>query len=480
MKILFIAKDLEFQEPVGIMYLSALLKEKGHNVYLTGTRNTDVLKYVKETEPDILAYSVTTGLHKYYLALNKKIRKEYKAFSLFGGPHPTFFPEMIEEEFVDSICIGEGEEATVELVEGLKNKTDITNIKNLWLKVNGKIYQNSLRPLITDLDKIPFPDRELQYKTDESFRKHPVKSFISGRGCPYECTYCFNRSFIDIYGPAWKKVRVRTVDNLIDEICSVKEMANLKFVQFRDSIFAIKRNWLKEFAEKYPERVGLPFNCHLRANLVNEDMVLLLKKAGCHSISMGIESGNDFLRNEVLERNMSREEILNACKILKKHNIKILSENILGLPGGSLKTDLETLKINIEAEVDYPVATIMQPYPGTIISKYSIENDYFDGNFDKISYNYYANSVMKFKDGEEKKQIENFQRLFAVTCELPWLLPLVKILLKLPKNLIYTSIFRTWCIYCYQARIVPYPMSFYDWKQKTKAIFGIYEKDYKV
>jgi len=480
MKILFIAKDLEFQEPVGIMYLSSILKEKGQEVYLTGTRNVDVLKYVKELKPDILAYSVTTGLHKYYIALNKKIRKEYTAFSLFGGPHPTFFPEMIEEESVDCICRGEGEESVAELAEGLENKRDIRGIKNLWIKDKCKIYKNPLRPLISDQDRIPFPDRELQYGLSESFRKHPVKSFISGRGCPYECTYCFNRSFIDIYGPGWRKVRVRSVDNLLDEICSVKEESNLEFVQFRDSIFALKKEWLKEFREKYPKRVGLPFNCHLRANLVTPELAELLKRAGCHSISMGIESGNDFLRNEVLERNMSREEILRACRILKEYNIKILSENILGLPGGSLKTDMETLRLNIEAGVDYPVATIMQPYPGTVISKYAVENNYFDGNFDRINYNYYAASVMNFSCEGEKKEIENFQRFFAVTCELPWLLPLVKMLLRLPKNLIYTSIFRTWCIYCYQTRIVPYRMSFYDWKQKIKAIFGIYEKDYTV
>ena len=172
--------------------------------------------------PDIIGYGVCTGFQNYYLNLNRELKKQFAFISIFGGPHPTFFPEFIEEESVDIICRGEGEFAMLDLCNNLEAGTDIRNIANLWVKQNDQISKNGLRPLIANLDELPWPDRETSYTLDSSFKEYGARSFISTRGCPFECSYCFNASYIDLYGSDWKKCRVRSPTDLVNEIYEVK------------------------------------------------------------------------------------------------------------------------------------------------------------------------------------------------------------------------------------------------------------------
>ena len=115
-------------------------------------------------------------------------------FSVFGGPHPTFFPEMIEKEGVDAVCIGEGEYAMLELMNRLEQGKPADDIQNFWIKSNGTTKKNMVRPLIEDLDELPFLDRELMYEGDKDLKLSRNKGFFAGRGCPYRCTYCFNHT----------------------------------------------------------------------------------------------------------------------------------------------------------------------------------------------------------------------------------------------------------------------------------------------
>ena len=160
----------------------------------------------------MVGYTVYTGPHTWYLELNQRIRAQLPGvFSIFGGPHPTFFPEMIEREGVDGLCIGEGEYATLDLMNALERKADRATpgvhlpdpaIPNWWFKLNGEIVRNPLRPLLTgeELDALPFSDRELLYAAHEQSRRTKIKPFITGRGCPYDCAFCFNKAYSDLYG----------------------------------------------------------------------------------------------------------------------------------------------------------------------------------------------------------------------------------------------------------------------------------------
>jgi len=145
----------------GPMWLSAVLKQHGHQCEIAGVNYKEVEQTVKEFKPDIVAYTTFSGGHKTYLDWNRQLKNKYKLFSMFGGPHTTFSPEMVEEDGVDAVCRGEGFEAMPEFVNKLEKGEDITNVKNWWVKVDGKIYRNEQRPLIKNLDILPPLDRSL-------------------------------------------------------------------------------------------------------------------------------------------------------------------------------------------------------------------------------------------------------------------------------------------------------------------------------
>lgn len=457
MRVLFVLKQVDY-EPQGILHLSSVLKQAGHEVRLCVVSQEEPAQAMEEFRPGIVGYSVTTGLQKYYLDLNREIKGKYDVFSVFGGPHPTFFPEMIEGEGVDGICIGEGEGAMLDLARVLDNGSLKPDIPNWWFKINGEIVRNPVRPYIENLDELPFPDRELVYEQHLPTRHSKIKHFFSGRGCPYQCTYCFNHALFEIYKGLGKGVRKRSVDVVLAEINEVREKYPLTFVVFLDDTFTIREEWMAEFSEKYPDEVGLPFFCNVRANLVTQELVEQLRHAGCVSAGMGIEAGNDRIRNEVLRRNMTREQIVGACDMLREAEINVMSTNMVGLPTGGLDDDVETLKLNVRCRPAFANAFIFQPYPRTQLGELARREGLVEGSFDDISVSAWDSSVLRFPP-HEKRQIENLQKLFAITVEWPWLLPLVRRLIKLPKNSLYWLVHKLWKGYTIARRIHPARLS---------------------
>lgn len=458
MKVLFLLWQFQFFERLGPMSLSAVLKKEGHQVNLLNTDKLNfdqVVRKVKEYSPDIFAYSATTGEHNYYLDLNKRLKKQFKAFSIFGGPHPTFFPEMIRKSGVDAICIGEGEGAIIDLVKKLENGKSINRIKNLWVKKGKKIFKNPVRPLIENLDSLPFPDRGLICETDTAVKEYKSKYFFAGRGCPYQCTYCFNHKYNRLYKNKGKVVRFRSVDNFIAEILEVKKKYPFEYAMIGDDTFILKpKKWLREFSIKM-SKTKIRFWCHLRANLVDEETISLLKKAGCFAIWFGLECGNESIRNKLLKRKMTNKQILKTCRLLKKYKIVIASQNLIGLPvKNPLEVDLQTLDFNIKCQPDFAWSSILYPYPGTDICRYAIKNGYFKKkNWDKVSLTNHSTSELIFKDSQEKKQVERLHKLFGITVEFPFLRKFIRFLVSLPFDKLYQFIFFSWFGYCMKIRM---------------------------
>ncbi len=442
MRVLFVTQQIDY-EPHGLMHLSSALEAAGHEVALAVDALEDPVRVAKELQPGIVGYSVITGSHRYYYQLNQSLKEEVDFFSVFGGPHPTFFPEMIEEEGVDGICIGEGEGAIVDLANALDEGRLNPSIPNWWFKVKGKVIKNPVRPLMDDLDSLPLPDRDLVYSKDAISRHSKIKHFLSGRGCPYNCTYCFNQALSEIYKGKGKRFRQRSVDNVIEELRRAKEDYPLEFVVFVDDTFVLSQEWLREFAEKYPREISLPFFCNTRANLVTEEQIRLLKEAGAFCVGMGIEAGNDRIRNELLKRNMSQEQILNACRLLHEGRLNFTTTNMLALPTGSLEDDFETLQLNIECRPAYAHAFLFQPYPKTELGEFTRKEGWMAGTMDDMSEIMWDKSVLNFEESE-KLQMENLQRFFAIAVEWPRLLPLIRFLIKLPKNRLFWLINKLW------------------------------------
>jgi len=463
-RVLFVTQQIDY-EPQGIMHLSSALKAAGHQVELAVAAQEDPVRVAGRFQPDIVGYTVLTGSQRGYLELNQRLKAAFpNVLSVFGGPHPTFFPDMIEAPGVDGICIGEGEGALVDLANALNQGrgTFEPTILNWHFKLNGQIVRNPVRPLIDDLDTLPLPDRDLVYQKDRVSRRSKIKHFITQRGCPYNCTYCFNHAFFEIYKGKGRRFRQRSVDRVLEEIRLVREAYPLEFVVFLDDTFTLDREWLVEFADRYPKEIGLPFFCNTRANLVTAEQVTLLQRAGCHTVSMGVETANDQLRNGLLKRNMSREQIVTAARLFREAGIQVTTTNIVGLPTSTLEDDFETLRLNIECRPAYAHAFIFQPYPRTVLGEFTRQHDLMVGSYDDLGPVAWDKSVLRFAPAH-KRQMENLQRFFAIVVEWPWLWPLVRQLIKLPHNPIFWVLNKLWKGYAIKSRVHPIKMGWRDY-----------------
>jgi radical SAM superfamily enzyme YgiQ (UPF0313 family) len=463
-RILFVAQQIDY-EPQGIMHLSSALKAEGHQVELAVAAHHDPVAAAREFQPDVAAYSVITGSQRYYLDLNRRLKAECpNLFSVFGGPHPTFFPEMVEEEGIDGICRGEGEEAMVELVGALAGGgvDAALGVENWSFYRNGQdasqpgrgVIVNPVRPYVQDLDSLPFPDRALVYERDPIAGRSKIKHFLTGRGCPYNCTYCFNHALSEIYRGKGKRFRQRSVDHVIEEVRWVRDHYPLEFVVFVDDTFVLSVEWLAEFADKYPSEIGLPFFCNTRANLVTNEQVRLLKEAGCHSVSMGVETADDRLRNELLKRRMSKSQILEAARLIRQGGLHLTTTNMIGLPTSTLQDDFETLALNIEAKPSYAHVFIFQPYPRTELGEFTREHGWMVGTFDDIGEVAWDHSVLDF-DKAHKRGLAILQRFFAIAVEWPWMAPIVKRLTRLPDNPLFWLLHKLWKGWAIKNRVHP-------------------------
>ncbi len=431
-------------ENLGSAWISAVLKSKGHKSEFFIERR-GWLKALKQYAPELIAFSCTTGIHSWALETAKRLKKEGLEGIpvLMGGPHPTFYPEVIYEEGIDLICRGEGEEAVVELAEALAAKTDPARIENLWVKIDGRVFQNDLRPLIADLDCLPHPDRG--YCDKYSVLKHyPYKSIITGRGCPYGCSFCFNTELRSYYQGKGKYLRRRSVDKVIGEITELKGRYDLSSVRFVDDVFTLEKDWLREFAPVYRREIGLPFTCNIKPELVDGEVAGLLKESGCRLALFGIESGSERIRKEVMNKKLSDHEIMNCASLLKESGIGFATFNIIGSPGETLSDARETVEINRRIGTRYPWCSLMQFYPGTKIYQIARDRGALGGGGEggrgpNVSEITYFRDTQLLQDN--KSELINLHRFFVILVKFPRLTPLILPLLKLRPNFMFDLVF---------------------------------------
>ena len=448
MRIQFLLKNTGMFERLGIMTLSSILKKNSHEVKLILTEELDeeeIIENVKNFKPHVLAYSIMTGEHTYHIDLNRMVRSHYNnALSVFGGPHPTYTPEMVNNEYVDAVCRGEGEIYFLQLIEKLEKGEDFYDIQNFWFKKkDGSIVKNKMGSLVENLDEIPFPDRKLLYDADSKLRARGSKLFMSNRGCPYKCTYCFNHAYNKLTKGTGDMMRYRSVSSILREIKEVKDNYFIDRVLIDDDIFLLKpKGWLEEFAERYPEEIGIPLHCNVRPNMVSERVGRLLKKSNCTHVYMGIECGNNEIASKLLKRATKNEKIIEAVDILHRNKIKIITLNIVGLPiKNPLEVDLETLDFNIKIKPNFAWSSILYPYPGTEIGELATNHGYFDANFEKVNVSNKSKSSMNLGDKKLNRKINNLQKLMGIIVEFPFLRPFTKFLISLPLDYFYMWVF---------------------------------------
>jgi radical SAM superfamily enzyme YgiQ (UPF0313 family) len=423
------------------MSLYAYLESKGHQaeVLIYSEEGKRFWDKVKEFKPDWVGFSSILTLHLECYWLAQEVKERFGFKTVFGGPYISYFPQAINRSEVDVIIRGEGEEALLDLLEATDKSDDCSGIPNLWMKRDGKVISNPVRPFEKNLDKYPVPRREHYYKY-RLLKNHPLKHFISGRDCPYNCYFCFNQQFRVLYNVGSYAMRRRSPEHVLEELIHCRESYPLKMLAFDDDVFPINMAWLSKFLPHFKKEINVPFSCNIHTNVVNEEVVRILRENGCRHVMMGLESGSPRVRREILGKKFSNEQFLKSVDILHKHGIRIMTYNILGSPTENLEEAFQTVTLNNQARIEYPWWSIYQPQLGTQTCQIALEKGYIpeDNPMDNASGSIFKRSVLQ---QPEIKEIVRLHKLFYLGVKFRPLIPLIKKLVKVELGPIYTFIF---------------------------------------
>src|SRR3990167_40448 len=383
MKIVFVISEAE---NYAVQLFSALLKPLGHEVFLIFDprlfNNDEVrnrrfaqffnirkenVKKIRCINPHLVGFSVYTQDYEWALGMARMIKEIIPTMPIiFGGIHCILCPEqVIREDCVDIVCVGEGEKAIVQLLT--ENHTEV---RNLWFKSGGLIKRNGLNPLIQDLDSLPFLDRDILYEQKPVFKRD--YSISTGRGCPYSCTFCasdaLNRQYRE--KKLGKPVRQRSVENVINELMLAKEKYHPRSIYFTDDVFTLNIHWLENFSKLYSEKVNLSFYCTANPGTIKEKEIYLLKEAGCQMIGFGMQSCNEEYRKVYLKRYGTNEHIKRIAQLCRELKIYFSFDHIFNLPNEPIENQYEALRFYNETRPDIINTFTMTYLPKIELNKF--------------------------------------------------------------------------------------------------------------
>jgi len=381
-------------DSLGVRTLHAALKAKGfsvHSIFLLRPNPNNTMTYptdadinalvdlVSRLDPLFVGVSVRSTFFKLAVRISGEIRKNSDAPILWGGIHASIRPEQCVG-IADMVCMGEGEETVTELAEKLSRGEAFDHIKNLWIRKQDGIINNDIRPLIQDMDTIPFADFSGENKyfvTDghihESFSQNDRSGYhiMTSRGCLFACNYCCNQSLREIYKGKGKYVRRRSVENVMAELVQAKQtFRHLKMIYFFDDIFTFDAKWIRKFCEHYKTLIGLPFFCYYHPAIITEEVVRLLKDAGVEIMTAGIQSGSERITHNYFNRHVGNSKIIRAARLLKKYDIDCTYDLILDNPLETGKDKRETLNLLLRMPRPFEVFHVtLTHFPETRLTK---------------------------------------------------------------------------------------------------------------
>ena len=338
-----------------------------------------IKEYLNKSGPDITAITMATPAYNHVISVANVIKSlNKKTIVVVGGPHPTALPEdVLKKENIDFAVIGEGEITFLELVESLeKNEKNFQQIRGLAFKNKSEIIINQPRELIKNLDILPFPAKDLLPL--HKYYLPPTKRNVSGastnmvtsRGCPFRCTFCMAKTI-------WKRVtRLRSIKNVIDENEECAKKYNHRDFTFNDEFFTANRKRVIEFCQELKRRkLNIKWFCQARCGTVDEEMLKIMKSAGCEKIGFGFESGDERVL-KLMQKDNNLANARESAKLCKKAGIEVVGAFILGYPGETKETVKKTIKFARELDPATAAFFIAIPFPGTELFKLATENNY--------------------------------------------------------------------------------------------------------
>jgi anaerobic magnesium-protoporphyrin IX monomethyl ester cyclase len=369
-----IVKENIVVPPLGIAYLAAVIEKKGHSVtiidgFAEGLDINSLEDRVKKIAPDLIGITgMTPVIDNAFRTAG--ICRRYAKYVVIGGPHVSVVGKKIFEQCpdIDYALRGEGEKSFLSLLNAIDGNEDIKNVPGLITRD----FENPPAQFITDLDSLPFPARNLlpneRYRYILSSGK--VTTMFTSRGCPYHCVFCDKA----VFGSKW---RGRSASNVLDEIEHVVNDFRINSVVFYDDLFTLKKERVKEICLGILEReLEIEWKCEGRVNIVDEETLRLMKKAGCSMIAYGVESGNQ-KGLDYLNKGTTVEQIRNAFELTRKAGVKPMAYFILGIPVETYEDELRTIEFAKEIRPAYAQFSVLSPTPGTRLYDAAIEMGWY-------------------------------------------------------------------------------------------------------
>ena len=366
--------------PLGIAYMAGVLQENNIDVEILDASAEDmdfkdVEKELLKRKPDLVALTALTPTIGRALETAQVVKETLPdSIVVMGGYHPTFnFIETLEDENVDIVIRGEGEYIMLNLVQALENQSSLHDVKGIVFedKNSKEIVVNPEAPLIQDLDELPFPALNLlpmkKYRL-LAMDTH-MTTMITTRGCPMQCSFCSSAA---MHG---KKIRERSVENIVDEIEYLKTNYDIDTIAFMDDTFTLKKRKVMAICDEILKRnIEIMWGCTSRVDTLDEKLLKKMKEAGCITIFIGVESA-DQQQLDNMCKNTTIAKIENAFKIAHKLKIRTIASVALGMPGDTKEIMNKTVKFVHKLKPNYAIYSLATPYPGTRFYKEAFEKN---------------------------------------------------------------------------------------------------------
>lgn len=366
--------------PLGIAYMAGVLQENNIDVEILDATAEDmdfkdVEKELLKRKPDLVALTALTPTIGRALETAQVVKETLPdSIVVMGGYHPTFnFIETLEDENVDIVIRGEGEYIMLNLVQALENQSGLHDVKGIVFedKNSKEIVVNPEAPLIQDLDELPFPALNLlpmkKYRLLD-MDTH-MTTMITTRGCPMQCSFCSSAA---MHG---KKIRERSVENIVDEIEYLKTNYDIDTIAFMDDTFTLKKRKVMAICDEILKRnIEIMWGCTSRVDTLDEKLLKKMKEAGCITIFIGVESA-DQQQLDNMCKNTTIAKIENAFKIAHKLKIRTIASVALGMPGDTKEIMNKTVKFVHKLKPNYAIYSLATPYPGTRFYKEAFEKN---------------------------------------------------------------------------------------------------------
>jgi radical SAM superfamily enzyme YgiQ (UPF0313 family) len=379
MRILLIEPDSQirnrtFLEPLGLCSLAAYAEKAGHQVKIIHQLNfqepssLEILNLARDFQPEVVGFSCLTENYKNGLRIARLLKSELDIRTIFGGVHATAVPEIVQEKGIDLVVRGEGELTLLEILASWESEKELDDIKGIaFLNRNHQVQVNPPRERITDLDALPFPQRDglplrrynLQIFLDLPISRQKACSICSSRGCPFNCSFCNSPSH---WGRRWI---ARSAASIIAEIEYVQEKYQANLIFFRDEEPTLNRPRMQEICEEIARRgLKIQWGSFARVDSIDESFLKILKSGGCRFLSFGIET-NLPESQERIGKKINPSEILQTLKTVSSRGITTQCHFVIGFPWETRDSLSQEMQFISRLDADFINIHFAAPYPGT-------------------------------------------------------------------------------------------------------------------